>query len=69
MCARTTEPVDALIDEQGPDLPRSLVLEPGTVQDGEQLVALAGGQRVRRGRPPLPAPGPDTTAPAVDRGT
>src|SRR5260370_34563379 len=61
--------VDALIDEQGPDLARGLVGEPGTVQDSEQLVALAGGQRVRRDRPPLPAPGPDAITPAVNRGT
>jgi len=34
----------------------------------EQLVTLASGQRVRRGRPPLPAPGPDAIAPAINRG-
>ena len=60
--------VDALIDEQGPDLPRGLVGEPGTIQDGKQLLTLTGRQRVRRGRPPLPAPGPDATAPAVNSG-
>ena len=61
--------VDALIDQDRPDLPRGLAGEPGTVQDGKQLLPLAGGQRVRRGRPPLPAPGPDAMAPAVNRGT
>ena len=41
--------VHALIDEQGPDLPRGLVGEPRAVQDSEQLVvceaqpALEGG--------------------------
>src|SRR5713226_7769295 len=61
--------VGALIDEQGPDLARGLVLEPRAIQDGKQLVALTGGQRVRRRRPPLPAPGPRAIAPAVNGGT
>src|ERR1017187_3101854 len=55
--------VDALIDQQGPDL------APGPVLEGKRLPALGGGQRVRRGRPPLPAPGPGAIAPAVNRGT
>jgi len=61
--------VDALIDQQGPGLARGLVPEPGTIQDREQLAALGGRQRVRRGRPPLPAPRPGASAPAVNRRT
>ena len=60
--------VGALVDQDRPDLPGSLVGEAGAVQDGEQVPALGGGQRVRRGRPPLPAPGPDTAALAVHGG-
>jgi hypothetical protein len=61
--------VGALIDEQGPDLARGLVLKPRAIQDGKQFLTLAGGQRVRRRRPPLPAPGPRAIALAVNRGT
>ena len=50
------------------DLARGLVGEPRVIQDVEQLPALAGGQRVRRRRPLLPAPGPDAMAPAVNGG-